>query len=220
MNMGKRVKESIYSDLRKAIIFGKLGPGERLIEIQLSQQYNCSRGPIREALSKLAQEGFVEIFPNRGASVAKISSEEVADYYSLLALLEGKAVEWATPNLNQKDFALLDHIQKLLHQSLDKEEDVRMRLWSEHNRSFHQVFWVRCGNRKLRDTVEDIRQQIFRFRYTSLMVASYNDYYKDHEEIIAAAKAGNATEAGAAMTRHIDRAKQILNDFFTTVPTF
>lgn len=218
--MGKRVKESIYSDLRKAIIFGKLGPGERLIEIQLSQQYNCSRGPIREALSKLAQEGFVEIFPNRGASVAKISSEEVADYYSLLALLEGKAVEWATPNLNQKDFALLDHIQKLLHQSLDKEEDVRMRLWSEHNRSFHQVFWVRCGNRKLRDTVEDIRQQIFRFRYTSLMIASYNDYYKDHEEIIAAAKAGNAEEAGRAMVRHIDRAKQILNDFFTTVPTF
>uniref|UniRef100_A0A7C4MPW4 GntR family transcriptional regulator n=1 Tax=Desulfatirhabdium butyrativorans TaxID=340467 RepID=A0A7C4MPW4_9BACT len=218
--MGKRVKESIYSDLRKAIIFGKLGPGERLIEIQLSQQYNCSRGPIREALSKLAQEGFVEIFPNRGASVAKISSEEVADYYSLLALLEGKAVEWATPNLNQKDFALLDHIQKLLHQSLDKEEDVRMRLWSEHNRSFHQVFWVRCGNRKLRDTVEEIRQQIFRFRYTSLMIASYNDYYKDHEEIIAAAKAGNAEEAGRAMVRHIDRAKQILNDFFTTVPTF
>jgi len=218
--MGKRVKESIYSDLRKAIIFGKLGPGERLIEIQLSQQYNCSRGPIREALSKLAQEGFVEIFPNRGASVAKISSEEVADYYSLLALLEGKAVEWATPNLNQKDFALLDHIQKLLHQSLDKEEDLRMRLWSEHNRSFHQVFWVRCGNRKLRDTVEDIRQQIFRFRYTSLMVASYNDYYKDHEEIIAAAKAGNAEEAGRAMVRHIERAKQVLNDFFTTVPTF
>ncbi len=218
--MGKRVKESIYSDLRKAIIFGKLGPGERLIEIQLSQQYNCSRGPIREALSKLAQEGFVEIFPNRGASVAKISSEEVADYYSLLALLEGKAVEWATPNLNQKDFALLDHIQKLLHQSLDKEEEVRMRLWSEHNRSFHQVFWVRCGNRKLREAVENIRQQIFRFRYTSLMVASYEDYYKDHEEIIAAAKAGNAEEAGQAMVRHIDRAKQILNDFFTTVPTF
>lgn len=220
MFMGKRVKESIYSDLRKAIIFGKLGPGERLIEIQLSQQYNCSRGPIREALSKLAQEGFVEIFPNRGASVAKISSEEVADYYSLLALLEGKAVEWATPNLNQKDFALLDHIQKLLHQSLDKEEEVRMRLWSEHNRSFHQVFWVRCGNRKLREAVENIRQQIFRFRYTSLMVASYEDYYKDHEEIIAAAKAGNAEEAGQAMVRHIDRAKQILNDFFTTVPTF
>lgn len=218
--MGKRVKESIYSDLRKAIIFGKLGPGERLIEIQLSQQYNCSRGPIREALSKLAQEGFVEIFPNRGASVAKISSEEVADYYSLLALLEGKAVEWATPNLNQKDFALLDHIQKLLHQSLDKEEDLRMRLWSEHNRSFHQVFWVRCGNRKLRDNVESIRQQIFRFRYTSLMVASYNDYYKDHEEIIAAAKAGNAEEAGRAMNQHIERAKQVLNDFFTTVPTF
>lgn len=218
--MGKRVKESIYSELRKAIIFGQLSPGERLIELQLSQQYNCSRGPIREALAKLAKEGFVDMFPNRGASVGKISSEDVSDYYSLLALLEGKAVEWATPNLNPKDFALLDHIQKMLHQSLDKEEDERMRLWTEHNRSFHQVFWVRCGNRKLRAAIEDIRQQIFRFRYTSIMVASYNDYFKDHEDIIAAAKTGNAEEAGRTMVKHIDRIKQILNDFFATVPTY
>ena len=105
-------KEKIYNFLRREIVNGHLSPGERIIETEISAKTGFSRGPIREALTQLAHEGFTTMKPNKGAVVSKASIEELQDWYSLLAVLEAIAVEWATPNMNAVDIIKLRRINR------------------------------------------------------------------------------------------------------------
>ena len=216
MDMG--IKEKIRKEIRDQIVLGKLNPGERLVEAQLSKRFGVSRGPIREALTQLEKEGFLTLIPNKGAAVAKISAEDLKDFYSLLALLESKAVEWATPSLTQADFDKLEAISNSLKNVMTCDEEDRLRFWAEHNLVFHRFFWDRCGNARLRWLVEEIRQRIFRYRYTSLMVTSFEAYLQDHSDIIAAVKSRDAARAGQTMENHILRALRVLMEFFSHMP--
>ena len=75
------------SQLREAIVAGRLVPGDRLVELELADQLGLSRGPVREAIQQLAREGLVTIRPNRGAVVSPVSAEDVLEVYALRAML-------------------------------------------------------------------------------------------------------------------------------------
>jgi len=212
------VKEKISKEIRDQIVLGKLNPGERLVEAQLGKRFGVSRGPIREALAQLEKEGFLTRIPNKGAAVAKISAEDLKDFYALLALLESKAVEWATSSLTQGDFDKLEVISDSLKNVMTCDEEDRLRFWVENNLAFHRFFWDRCGNARLGWLVEEIRQRILRYRYTSLMVTSFEVYLQDHSNIIAAVKSRDAARAGQTMENHILRALRVLMEFFSHMP--
>src|SRR5260370_38119604 len=84
-SLSKVVREQI----RGLILGGKLAPGERLVEDKLSAELGVSRVPVREALRSLAAEGLVRLLPRRGATVAEITPEIVAELVEVRALLEG-----------------------------------------------------------------------------------------------------------------------------------
>ena len=209
------VKDKIAKTLRENIVLGTLNPGERLIESELSATHRVSRGMIREALTLLSNEGFVTITPNKGAAVAKISTQDLADFYRLLAILERKAIEWALPSISKADIDNLLRVNDRLRETMISDSEARLYRWAELNLSFHRFFWDRCGNAKLGWLVEIIRQRIFRYRYTSLMITSYDDYLKDHAQIISGIKKKNPEEAGQAMETHINRALNVLMEFFS-----
>lgn len=211
------VKDKVCKILREDIVLGRLNPGERLIESELTERHGVSRGMIREALTLLCNEGFVTITPNKGAAVSKISSEDLADFYKLLALLERKAVEWATPRMTGADIVELIDINDRLRKSMTSGDDTRVYRWGDLNLSFHRFFWDRCGNDKLGWLVEIIRQRIFRYRFTSLMITSYDHYLKDHAQIIKFVQQHDTHQAGTAMEKHINRAFTVLTEFFTHV---
>jgi len=211
------LKEKIYSQLRNEIVFGKLGPGEHVKEADLTAKFACSRGPIREAFNQLEKEGFLVLVPNRGAVVSKTSPEEVADYYSLLELLEGKAVEWATPRLKPADIKKGERINKAIKQ-ISHEDRNSIEAWVPLNLDFHRLFREKCGNSRMDQTVEEIRMRITRYRYTSLLVAASDEYIRDHELIIEAIRRGDAKGAGDAMRTHIRRARKVLLDFLYKFP--
>jgi DNA-binding GntR family transcriptional regulator len=214
------IKENICSEIRHGIVLGQINPGERLIETELSKKFGVSRGPIREALTQLSKEGFVTLIPNRGAVVAKISAQDLKDFYSLLALLESKAVEWATLKLSPADVDELAAINESLKRTISGDNEERVRGWSQLNLAFHRFFWKKCGNEKLSWLVEEIRQRIFRYRYTSLMVTSFEAYLQDHGAIIEAVRRREPAQAGRAMEEHILRALRVLMEFFSHVPNF
>jgi DNA-binding GntR family transcriptional regulator len=218
MHMG--IKEKICKEIRNRVVLGQLNPGERLIETELSRKFGVSRGPIREALTQLSKEGFVTLIPNKGAVVAKISAQDLKDFYSLLAVLESKAVEWAVPTLNTADIDELVAINESLKRTISGDEEERLRSWSQQNLAFHRFFWKKCGNEKLSWLVEEIRQRIFRYRYTSLMVTSFEDYLQDHGAIIETVRRKEPAKAGRAMEEHILRALRVLMEFFSHVPNF
>ena len=85
------LKEMVYENLRNQIITGKLAPGMRLPEEELSRAMNISRAPIREALNMLHRDGFATIIPRRGAIVSLITPEDIRDNWEMRELLAAKA---------------------------------------------------------------------------------------------------------------------------------
>ena len=207
-------KEKIYKLLRREIVNGLLSPGERIIETEVSEKTGFSRGPIREALTQLAHEGFINIKLNKGAVVSKASIEELKDWYSLLAVLEAIAVEWATPNMNAADIKKLRRINKEIISCAGHVRENFANEWIKLNWEFHRVFWHKCGNKKLALVLEDIRQRTFRFRYVSVWIGSSHDFTKDHQDVIDAVSRKNASQAKDAMQKHIHRDLQLLSDHY------
>lgn len=96
--LGKRhrsLRESVAEEIRSWILAGTMQPGDRLIEDELASRLGVSRMPVREALSILETEGFVELVPRRGASVAMISRQEALELFEVRSMLEGLAARLA-----------------------------------------------------------------------------------------------------------------------------
>ncbi|MCD0449552.1 GntR family transcriptional regulator [Actinocorallia sp. API 0066] len=89
--------ELVMERVRADILSGELGPGDRLIEEQLTTRFGISRAPLREALRLLGQQGLVEHLPRRGVRVAELSSHDVDELFGLRDVLERYAVEQALP---------------------------------------------------------------------------------------------------------------------------
>jgi len=213
------LKYRISKELRDEIISGKFMPGEHIKETWLTDKFGCSRGPVREALNQLEREGFLRLYPNQGAIVTKMSAKEVEDFYSLLVLLEGKAVEWATPLLRPEEIEQLKTINQDIRE-ISRQDKNCIEDWIPLNLAFHRLFREKCGNDKLNCIIEEIRMRITRYRYTSLAVTAFDLYILDHEKIIERVEKGDSIGAGKAMETHIQRAKGVLMDFLSRLPGF
>src|SRR5438270_4478007 len=96
--------------LREEILAGRLQPRTELAEVALSEHLGVSRGPVREAIGRLAAEGLVTVRPRRGAIVRSLSKEEFLELYEVREALEVRAVMLAVPRLQPEDFADLQRI--------------------------------------------------------------------------------------------------------------
>ncbi len=103
---GRTLREQLVIALRRAILEAQLPPGERLVETSLAEQLGVSRGPLREAIRQLVEEGLVDQTPFRGAVVRSLSVEDIKEIYSFRLLLESCAfkivLDKRNPQLFQK----------------------------------------------------------------------------------------------------------------------
>src|ERR1700693_252173 len=84
------LRDQVVTELRQAILSGRLKPGERLVEGRLTDELGVSRNPVREAIRALASEGLIEVTARRGAAVATMTEQEARETIELRALLEGQ----------------------------------------------------------------------------------------------------------------------------------
>ncbi|MCF8033138.1 MAG: GntR family transcriptional regulator [Desulfarculaceae bacterium] len=208
----KAIQDQLYKTLRKEIILGKLMPGERITETELAKRFSCSRSPVREALSRLHTEGFVEVLPRRGAVVSKTSAQEVHDYYALLKVLESQAVSWAAPKLTPEEIDKLEQTNEAMRQ-IKVDSQTGIEDWVRLNLEFHRLFRRHCGNMKMDWLVGEVRSRITRFLYTSLMVPAFDEYVQDHDLIIKQLRAKDHAAAADTMLRHVERAQAVLDRF-------
>src|SRR5512133_2186554 len=96
--------QRVYDHLRAAILSGRLEPGAELAEVPLSEELGVSRGPIREAIGRLASEGLVTVRARRGAVVSPLSKEAFLELYQVREALERMAVKLAVRRLQPEDF--------------------------------------------------------------------------------------------------------------------
>ena len=193
--------ERAVSALREEIIHGRLRPGERLSELDLSQQFNISRSPIREALVQLALEGFVERAATGRVFVRQLDLVEVRQLFTVRATLEGLTARIAAENMTRNDTRKLDdNIMAMEAASLKGDARTAMLLGAE----FHQTLIAACDNEPLEECLSGFRARTSRYRYILAARNEFNKHrVKEHRKILTALKAHDPQRAEAAMISHI-----------------
>src|SRR5437764_3273704 len=112
MSLDSTKADDIALVIEEAIVAGELEPGTVLRQEQLSEQFNVSRTPIREALRRLAALGLVSFVPNRGVRVRTITREELHEAFMVRAELEALATEVAAAKVTPEQLAALDDAER------------------------------------------------------------------------------------------------------------
>jgi DNA-binding GntR family transcriptional regulator len=193
--------ERVYDHLRDEILSGRLAPGAELTETALAASLGVSRGPVREALGRLASDGLVTIRPRRGAVVRELSGEEFVEAYQVREALETMAVRLAVPRLTAADIARLERNVDTMRVHADAGD---VQGFFEANAAFHDAFFETSGNRMLAAVYHRLVGQIARHRLRSLELrGDLRRSISEHEAILRAAQAGDVERAVRLVSEHI-----------------
>jgi DNA-binding GntR family transcriptional regulator len=202
--------DDVTDAIREAILSGKLAAGTRLIEDDLADQLNVSRGPVRQAIYRLQQEGLVVHETHRGATVATVSREDIAEIYSLRTALERLAAAEACRKASEADLAPLEAIL-LLFRSIPRTDITRKRV-AEMDMEFHDALFRAAHHQRLYRTWQTLRSQVMVFLL--LRDALPDDYldswHRDHKLILDLLRARDVAGAMAAADQHIGGAYERL----------
>ncbi len=193
------VVDQLYAALRMAIIGNELSPGARISEAEVAQQYGISRQPVREAFITLANEGLLDIRPQRGSFVAKISLAAVLDARFVREAVEADIVKLlaATP-----DAALLAN----LRQQLTRQQELvggSARDFMEADEIFHRTLAEGAGKGNAWRVVEEMKAQMDRVRFLSSMHFPVARLIDQHRAIVDAIAEGDATGAETRIRTHL-----------------
>lgn len=136
----RTLRENVVDEIRIKILNQELAPGMRIVEQNLSDELGVSRGPIREALRQLEQEGLVEYTRNVGCSVKKITLEDIYEIYLLRSMYEVVAVRLYEGDFSDEDFARMDEILELMKDlNSEGEAEEEMAKLVTYDRMLHTV---------------------------------------------------------------------------------
>ena len=200
----KSLEEQVFNSLEEEILTGKLKKGDTLAEISLSKRLGVSRTPLRAALHRLAEEGLIEITPNRGTVVIGVGKEELIDIYKIRMRLEGLASREAAMKISDEDKKKLRDSVELSEFYIGKQDTEHLK---ELDSEFHNIIYRASGNRLLCKTLSELHRNIKAYRKLSLAVPErLEKSVTEHREILSAIEAGDADTADALTFRHIEAA--------------
>lgn len=198
----------IYDQLEDMILSGKLKPGERINESQLSNHLGVSRAPIREACRQLEKRGIVEVKARRGSFVYELDVNEVIELYDIRASMDALAAEKAAEQATRKDLNGLKGFLKKMAEAIDAGN---IQNYFKFNIDFHIGIVRISRNNNLFTLIEGIYNKASLCRKTNLSFQNrVSISYRQHKEILDAIKAGNPAEASRLMKHHILDAKNVL----------
>jgi|SRR5579871_1195714 len=195
--------DEVADAIRHAIVSGDLQGGARLVEDDLASQLSVSRGPVREALARLVQEGLVVNERHRGATVAQLVASEVDEIYSLRTSLERLAAEWLCRNASDADLdaigavlAKVDLLPKPLEKFAVANLDVE----------FHDAVFKAAHHDRLYRAWEGLRSQIFLFLLQGGALRTDFDvtWRGDHEAFLDVLRSRKVSAAQREVERHIE----------------
>lgn len=196
------IRDVVFNSLREAILTGKVLPGERLMEKHLADQIGVSRTPIRESLRRLELEGLVEITPRKGATVSAISEKDIHDVLEIRAALESLGAKQACLNMTDENF---EKIKKAADEFEKTYMEPDYKLVAEKDVAFHDEIFKASGNEKLIHIINNLRDQIYRFRVEYLRSKKYRkSIAEEHQELLKALEEKDAELASEIANKHIE----------------
>lgn len=207
------LSQQAYSLLHHDILVGTLAAGSKLRIDALKSRYGIGPTPLREALSRLAADGFVESEENKGFSIPRLSLSELRDVTDQRKLVECTALRRAIERMDDDYEARVVgayHKLKRLDETLATSDDEALARWEERHRAFHRALIEGAGSRWLSkfqsvlyDQADRYRRLYFRSARLPPQVAT------DHQEILDATLDRDAERACALLDRHIERVFEI-----------
>ena len=196
------LRDVVFNTLRQAILKGELKPGERLMEIALAERLGVSRTPIREAMRKLELEGLVVMIPRRGAQVANITEKDLNDVLEVRIALENMAIEKACQNMTEDAMSKLWMAAKTFVRTTAEGDLVKM---AEADVAFHEIIYQASDNRRLIQVLNNLREQIYRYRVEYLKEEeTRNLLVREHEEMTRAIRERDVKNAQRIAYQHIE----------------
>ena len=202
----KSREEEVYLKLEEEILGGKLKRGEALTEMSLSARLGVSRTPVRAALHRLAEEGLVEISPNRGAVVVGVTVDDLIDTYKIRVRLEGLASAMAASRMTDEEKEELRESVELAEYYVAKGNAEKLK---ELDTEFHNIIYRASGNRMLSRILSELHRNIKTYRKLSMTVPGRVERTaEEHREILNAILAGDAEKADTLTRKHVERAME------------
>lgn len=196
---------SPYERIKAAIIDGAIQPGAALVEATLAEWCGVSRTPIREALTRLEQDGLA-VRTERGLMVRQRSPEEIYDLYSARIVLEVEAARLAAERSTQFDRARLESLLK----AAEETDPLDPKALADVNREFHYGIWRASRNEALQDLLRRLDLQHMRY---PVLVLSYPGRWEvamdEHRALVEAILRHDQDEAGKIAEKHFTDAREL-----------
>ena len=207
--------DSVFNQLRIAIVKGELPPGSKVNEPQLSKQYGISRGPLREAIRRLEGCKLVEITPNIGAKVVSLNIRQIIEIYEIRESLEGLACRLAAEEASKEDCRSLRDLLTN-HEQQIQSENGRLYYQKEDDLDFHYLIVQLSGNSRLFNLLCDELYHLLRLYrvQTSSSPSRPVQAFKEHHQIVDAIENRDGELAELLMQRHVASAKETLMQQF------
>jgi GntR family transcriptional regulator, rspAB operon transcriptional repressor len=207
----RKVTDWVYEELKSAIVDLRLAPGEPLREATLADRLGVSKTPIREALTRLEQEGLVETTSFKGAVVTRYSRQDLVEIYELRELLENAAVRAAAQSMTEQDLTRLERIASESRR-LQGGKDQGGKNQGGQDRGelaaliteFDVVLYDQVRNHRIQALIENLRAHLTRIGQLTAEIPGRIDASVDeHEKIVEAIAARDPALAEQCMREHI-----------------
>jgi DNA-binding GntR family transcriptional regulator len=202
----------VYLEIKNLILCNEVMPGQKMHHQELSDRLGVSRTPVREALTRLVQEGYVSFLPNRGFTCKEIRLQEAEELYDLREALEVFAVEKAVANVSDEALDQLSHKMSLYG------ADVQRRFSRErliYDQDVHLDIARLSGNETLMRTLTQLFERIILKRRTDGLYdpARGLTAHQEHLQLIEAMKRRDTAQAVGILRAHIRAGKDnVLRD--------
>lgn len=195
----------VFEALRKAIIEGELQDGEPLRQDEIARMFNTSRIPVREAISRLEEQGLVKSQRYKGAVVAGLSLEEASEVFDFRALVECEVIRRAVPQMSS---TLLAEARAYCEEFAASPNPMD---WGDLNRKFHGALYSACALPYHISVVDNAMDRIDRYLRAQLVLSDGMERANiEHLAILEACEKGDAERAAALTLAHIEGAKASL----------
>jgi DNA-binding GntR family transcriptional regulator len=202
------LREVVCETLRAAIRKGILKPGERLMEIQLAEELGVSRTPVREAIRKLELEGYVIMMPRRGTYVANLSIRDVNEVFEIRTSLDSLASGLAAERITDEELERLQRLLVMIGEYIEKND---MEKIVETDTEFHDILYQASRNARLVGIIFNLREQLTRFRTTSMAYPGrLKETLEEHRRIVEAIAQGDVLEAQRVSEEHMEKSEHTL----------
>jgi DNA-binding GntR family transcriptional regulator len=195
--------QRVQDAIREAIVALAFTPGEFIHKEAICRRLGVSRFPVSEALGRLADEGFVEILPQRGTRVSRIDIPSCRQAMFIRRALEGEATWTVAQRAGERLIARLEHGLAEQKEAMERADGLR---FADLDIVFHDIILAELGHERVKATVDAARGSLDRTRLFLLRTpVRQSQSFLEHVKIVDALRARDADAARQAMVQHLDR---------------